>query len=134
PATRLKPGAAITKPAFAGFLWPGSQLNSQSAQADFVTAAPGFNRVAANSRVKEALERLAATLLALQQPDGLCWAKQSYHAQYLEDNCEVYDGLSALAGLERGEYHDAAHATLYEQAAERVKVALLGEMWDAEHG
>jgi hypothetical protein len=86
------------------------------------------------NRRSEEIERLAGTLLALQNPDGLFWAKRDYRAKYLEDNCEVYAGLEALARLERGVYRDRAHEVRYSQAAERVRRAILAELYDAAHG
>ena len=38
---------------------------------------------------KAQVEHLAEVLLALQDSDGLFWAKRDYRVKYLEDNSEV---------------------------------------------
>jgi hypothetical protein len=80
---------------------------------------------------KRQVEALAAVLLKLQQPDGLCWAKADYRVKYLEDNSEVFAGLRDLAAWERAACHDSARAALYQQAAQRVQHGILSELWDS---
>ncbi len=79
---------------------------------------------------KQLVETLGEVLLKLQQPDGLCWAKAGYRAEYLEDNCEVFAGLRDLASLEREVFGDAGRAAFYRQAAERVRQGILTELYD----
>jgi hypothetical protein len=79
---------------------------------------------------KRRVEALAAVLLKLQQPDGLCRAKADYRVKYLEDNSEVFAGLRDLAAWERAAGHDSAHAALYQRAADRVQRGILSELWD----
>lgn len=76
------------------------------------------------------VEKLAVALLKLQQPDGLCWAKADYRVKYLEDNSEVFGGLSALANLEKNVFHDPEKAAVYRVAAERVRQGILKELYD----
>lgn len=80
---------------------------------------------------KQRIEKLAATLLNLQQSDGLCWAKSDYRAKYLEDNCEVYAGLRALAQWEQTAFGDQERARFYAQAARRVQRGIVSELYDA---
>jgi len=77
------------------------------------------------------LEGMADALLRLQQPDGLFWAKASYRTKYLEDNCEVFDGLQALAELERQVYANAERARAAEEAAKRLKQGVQTELYAA---
>jgi hypothetical protein len=79
---------------------------------------------------KPQIDRLATVLLALQQPDGLFWAKTDYLAKYLEDNCEVYDGLRALAQLERTVYKDRPQSQRCNEAADRLRKGILRELYD----
>ncbi|MGO0061557.1 hypothetical protein ACTID9_16300 [Brevibacillus fluminis] len=67
---------------------------------------------------REKLYRILAGLLALQQKDGLTWAKRSWKVKYLMDNCEVVQGLYAAEKLfgAIGEHRGALQA---RQAAER---------------
>ncbi len=80
---------------------------------------------------KQQVEALAEVLLALQQADGLCWAKSDYRVKYLEDNCEVFAGLRALANLEQQVFNDAGRATCYRNAADRVQRGILKELYDS---
>lgn len=81
---------------------------------------------------KHQVERLADVLLKLQQPDGLCWAKSNYRVKYLEDNSEVFAGLSALADLEQNVFDDPQRATFYRNAANRVQRGILKELYDPQ--
>lgn len=83
------------------------------------------------SEQKGKIEGLAALVLQLQQPDGLCWAKSDYRVKYLEDNSEVFGGLSALANLERDVFHDTGRSIVYQNAAEQVRRGIVTELYDA---
>ena len=76
------------------------------------------------------LEALAGLVLALQQRDGLCYAKWDYRVKYLEDNSEVFAGLSALAHLERDVFNDARRSAFYQNAAVRLRRGILSELYD----
>ncbi|MGE5704679.1 MAG: hypothetical protein ACM32O_19285, partial [Clostridia bacterium] len=45
------------------------------------------------------LQSILTGLIALQQRNGLTWAKRSYKVAYLMDNCETYLGLCAAEAL-----------------------------------
>lgn len=57
-------------------------------------------------------------LLALQQKDGLTWAKRTWKVNYLMDNCEVVQGLYAAEKL-LGLIGEKAGAARAKQGAER---------------
>ncbi len=79
---------------------------------------------------KGKLEHLAETLLALQDSDGLFWAKRDYRVKYLEDNSEVYAGLKALSHLEERLFQHGERAKTHASAAERVQKAIEAELYD----
>lgn len=81
---------------------------------------------------KRQVESLADVLLKLQQTDGLCWAKSDYRVKYLEDNCEVFAGLNALADLEREVFGDPIRSAYYGNAARRVRKGILKELYNPQ--
>ncbi len=82
---------------------------------------------------REKIESMASALLALRNPDGLFWAKRDYRAKYLEDNCEVYAGLDALAHVTGFVFKDRKRAAQYAEAAELLRKAILKEFYDPAH-
>jgi hypothetical protein len=90
----------------------------------------GVPAASLNILERQQVEKLADALLKLQQPDGLCWAKKDYRVKYLEDNSEVFNGLCALADLERNVFHDAGRSVFYRSAAGRVQEGILAELYD----
>lgn len=83
---------------------------------------------------RQKLDALADTLLRLQDTDGLFWAKTTYRVKYLEDNCEVYNGLTALAELERSLYRNTRRAENAQHAASKLKRAVLRDLRDPAGG
>lgn len=81
---------------------------------------------------RQGVERLANVILKLQQSDGLCWAKNDYRVKYLEDNSEVFGGLCAVAKLERDVFNDPQGSHIYQDAADRVRLGLLSELYDSK--
>ena len=79
---------------------------------------------------RQQIEKLASLVLALQQTDGLCFAKEDYRVKYLEDNSEVFAGLSALAEMEQNVFNDARRSTFYQNAADRIRHGILSELYD----
>lgn len=77
------------------------------------------------------LERIARVCLALQDKDGLTWAKADHRYKFLMDNCEVARGLADWAetlrtiGLWR--LGDA-----WAETARRVELAIEGELWSQQ--
>lgn len=80
---------------------------------------------------RRTLKRVAEAVLRLQQEDGLTWAKSDYRVKFLMDNCEVYHGLQAAARLQRTLLQDLVAAKRYETAAQRVRSAISGSLYDA---
>ncbi|HEV3156308.1 MAG TPA: hypothetical protein VGZ00_03070 [Candidatus Baltobacteraceae bacterium] len=70
--------------------------------------------------LRPTLEKLGATIIAIQQPDGMTIAMPSYPIAYLEDNCEVHRGLSDLAYLEQTAFSNSTNAAKYTAAAAQV--------------
>lgn len=97
-----------------------------------VEQSTGGHEPPAVPHLKQQTEAIAGVLLKLQRADGLCWAKADYHVKYLEDNCEVFAGLSDLAQLEREGFHDSTMADRYQHAADRVRAAILKELYDSQ--
>lgn len=83
---------------------------------------------------KAKLETIADVMLALQQEDGLAWAKNSYRAKYVMDNSEVYWGLHAMSRLESAVFGDGRAAKKYEAAAQRVRDGIHKSLLDAKSG
>lgn len=81
---------------------------------------------------KDALVSVLDGLLALQQNDGLTWAKRSWKVKYLMDNCEVYQGLYAAEELFSliGEESGAARA---QEGAERCVQGIVNLYDDRQH-
>jgi hypothetical protein len=78
--------------------------------------------------IKPKLEQLAATIVALQQNDGLTIALPGTKFAYLMDNAEVYRGLSDLAYLEGNAF--GGNASAYTQDAQSVSQGI-ASMWNA---
>lgn len=73
--------------------------------------------------IHDQLTSILRSLLKLQCPDGLTWAKHSYKVKYLMDNCEVYQGLIDASHLFRI-IGDRKHASLAEKCARNCKVGV----------
>lgn len=84
--------------------------------------------------VRDRLRVVAQVIVGLQQPDGLTWAKADFPAKYLMDNCESYQGLMAMAHLERELYGDASAAASLERAAKRIQSGILSSLYNPVTG
>jgi len=76
------------------------------------------------------IQRIADRIVALQQSDGLTWAKSSWHIKYLEDNSEVYWGLKAAAHIESAEYANGAKSSYYDGRADQVGGGVYTTLFD----
>jgi hypothetical protein len=76
------------------------------------------------------LERLGATIMAIQEPDGMTVATPSYLVAYLEDNCEVHRGFIDLAYLEQAAFSNPLKGAAYTAAAAKV-AAGVATLWNA---
>jgi hypothetical protein len=72
---------------------------------------------------KELLERVAAVILGLQQPDGLV-SENAPLVRYLMDNSEIYWGLKSMESLEARVFLDRSASQVYARAAARVQDAI----------
>lgn len=104
---------------FFSVLWAAYQQIGHENGEDFLTP-----------QQKTLVEKLATTLMTLRHTDGLFWAKTDYPIKYLEDQCEVFDGLMALSHLEQTAFHDSAKAAQYKEHAENLRQAILKELYD----
>ncbi len=82
--------------------------------------------------LKPTLEKLAAAIVAIQQPDGLTIALPGTKFAYLMDNAEVYRGLSDLSYLESNVFGNGANASMYTQDAQLVATGI-GSLWNASN-
>ena len=90
----------------------------------------GKQELLLNPKNRKLIEAQGETILKLQQSDGLVWAKADYPVEFLEDNCEVYEGLRSLALLEGRVYGDLKSSNRYQSAAERVRAGILTTLYD----
>jgi hypothetical protein len=80
-----------------------------------------------------AVRRVAAVITALQDKDGLVWAKANRREKYLMDNAENYRGLTDYAAV-LARLGLSEEASLAAGAAERVKGGVEARLWNAERG
>jgi hypothetical protein len=76
------------------------------------------------------LHRIASSVIATQQPDGLTWARPRHHIKYAIDNEQVYRGLRDGAALAREAFGERGYADALDRAARRVAAGLATKMWD----
>lgn len=60
------------------------------------------------------IEKVADSIVATQQTDGLTYAMPSYQVKYAMDNAEVHEGLTDIEWIERNIYSDSAKADYYK--------------------
>lgn len=109
------------------------EVDSGSADSEDSYHATLFSLLAETVRRTEAFDWVAAfhphlvqmtnALLALQQKDGLTWAKRSYRVKYLMDNCEVWRGLEDVSFL-FSLLGDVKMATLTKERAAQCQLGL----------
>jgi len=75
------------------------------------------------------LSTVAELIIALQDSDGLVWAKPDLKVKYLMDNCECYRGLKDWARLLAGLGYNELSG-IYDHKAETVKNSILERFWD----
>ena len=62
------------------------------------------------------------------QPDGLTWAKPTYHVKYTMDNTEVWWGLRAAAQI-AAKKKDLAQSRKYTERAQKVRDAVHSQLY-----
>ncbi len=77
---------------------------------------------------------LAKALMSLRRQSGLWCASNSYSSEYLMDNCEVWQGLNALAKLYSNVYTKTPETPDYSLAATDLKSKILEELWVVKEG
>jgi hypothetical protein len=80
--------------------------------------------------LKPTLERLAATIVAIQQSDGLTISQPGIKFAYLMDNAQVYRAFSDLSYLETNAFGNGANASTYAQDAQLVAGGI-SSLWNA---
>lgn len=115
----------------------GQADSEDSYNATFFTLLAAYLRHTHNlAWLKEArgkLRLLLQALLALQQKDGLTWAKRTHRVKYLMDNCEVFCGLNDAAQV----FHalgEAGAAREAASAAERCRTGILSLCREEKQG
>lgn len=79
---------------------------------------------------RAAVERIALSVLATQQADGLTWARPNHPVAYAIDNAQVYRGLLDGASLVDEAYKDRDLSRLLVRDADRVRRGMLRDEWD----
>ena len=109
---------------------------TDSAAATLLDLARAYAEAGGDGRRLEAwrdgLRQQGAVLAALQDADGLTWARGDYRVKFLMDNAETVRGFRALADLER-RWGAAAAARGAEASADRAAAGLAG-LRDARTG
>lgn len=104
-------------------MWPGTYYQ-EGGSVDFFHAEGN----------REKLETVAGVILALQDRDGLTWAKDNWRVKYLMDNSEVYWGLKSMANLEKEVFDDNKAARKYERAAKKVRNGIRKSLFNRRAG
>ena len=76
------------------------------------------------------LRRIALSIVATQQPNGLTWSRPQHHIAYAIDNEQVYRGLLDGVKLMREAYHDAYMANRLHAYAVATHAGLWHTLWD----
>ncbi len=96
--------------------------------AAYGTADPGLRQLILTHRGD--LLRIARSITATQQPDGLTWSRPQHHVKYAIDNQQVYRGLLDGAQLFGQAFHDSATAQHLRNLAGKVAGGLEQVIWD----
>jgi hypothetical protein len=80
------------------------------------------------------VERIASSIDAVTDTDGLTWALPAYHVKYVMDASEVYAGYNDLATLRSSAYGNAAGALTASQRAAALRAALIAAFWSDARG
>lgn len=80
------------------------------------------------------VERIASTMDAVSDRDGLTWALPGFPLKYLMDNSEVYRGLIDLAMLRGEAFGDLTGSMRASSHALTVQAQIRTRYWDAKRG
>lgn len=130
-------GYAMEYRVVAGALESVGDVDAQDSTAATFLSAYAAAVPHATAREKSALRLMRPTvraaverIVALQDADGLTWAKPSWHVKYLMDQVEVYWGLGDIA---RVSANDHALRAIAATALSRLRAGIAG-LWDASVG
>lgn len=84
--------------------------------------------------IKTNLENIADVEFKTAQADSLTVAKPDYPVRYVEDNIEVWRGLTDASALEAAAWGDTAKQHLYSSQAAKVASSIEAEMWNESAG
>jgi len=92
--------------------------STDSYGATFLTLLKKYYDVTGDSTLlinnREKIEKIADSVIATQQSDGLTYAKPDYKIKFTMDNLEVYEGLKSIEYLERYVFNDSTKADYYK--------------------
>lgn len=80
------------------------------------------------------VERIASSIDAVTDSDGLTWALPTYRIKYVTDASEVYAGLNDLAVLRAGAFGDVAGSLAAGQRAATLRATILATYWNDARG
>lgn len=80
---------------------------------------------------REKIEKIINAMIAVQDTDGLTFAKPDYQIKFLMDNVEVYEGLNAAEFIENTVFNDTAKANEYKAHKEALLNAIESKLWNA---
>ncbi|MEW6547016.1 MAG: hypothetical protein AB1446_08875 [Bacillota bacterium] len=115
----------------------GSYDSADAYAATFLTAVARYWQVTGDTRFvldhRSELDLVAGVIVALQDADGLAWARPGHWVKYLMDNAENYQGLSDYAWL-LARLGDAESAAYWAARAEAVRQGVRQVMYNPRRG
>jgi hypothetical protein len=81
-------------------------------------------------RRRPVIGRIAASMLATQQSNGLTFSRPQHRVAYAIDNEQVYRGLLDAADLWERAYSDASAAAVFRSRAAQVEAGIAAVLWD----
>lgn len=115
----------------------GSYDSADAYAATFLTAVARYWQVTGDTRFvqdrRADLDLVAQVIVALQDTDGLAWARPGHWVKYLMDNAENFQGLADYAWL-LGELGDGDAARYWAGRAEAVRAGIRQVMYNPRRG
>lgn len=115
----------------------GSYDSADAYAATFLSAVARYWRVTADTRFvldhRADLDLVAGVIVALQDADGLAWARPGHWVKYLMDNAENYQGLSEYAWL-LARLGDSEAAAYWAERAEAVRRGIRQVLYNPRRG
>ena len=98
------------------------------ANAAYQTGDPALRALVLSHRPD--MERIAGSMLATMQPNGLTFSRPQHPFAYAIDNEQVYRGLMDAAALWGSAYHDTALADRFLKSATILRAGIERVLWD----